>query len=79
MSKGLITGLKDMQELTETGEKIMRNMFKMSRIFGKSKIFLDNIDYSFNTRGWNFFTKTNVMFQIFSRSDVLKKSMVLYS
>ena len=41
----------------------------------KVRFFLDNIDHRFETIGWIFFTKTNIMCQILSRSDALKKKL----
>ena len=41
-----------------------------------NEIFLDNIGHRFETSGWIFFyTKTNIMCQILSRSDVLKEKV----
>ena len=48
-------------------------MFKIIGIFRKSDIFLDNIGNSFETSGWVLIIKTDIMCQILSRNDVLKK------
>ena len=51
----------------------MRKMFKINGIFGKIGIFLDNIGHKFETSGWIYFIINNIMYQILSRSDALKK------
>ena len=50
------------------------NVIKLMGFSVKKKdISLHNIVRSFETSGWIFFTQTNIMYQILSRNDVLKK------
>ena len=56
----------------------MGKIFKVYGIFGKEYIFLDIIGRSFETSGWIFIAKTNIMCQILSSSDVLKKKVVRF-
>ena len=55
--------------------KCMGKMFKIDWIFGISDIFLDDIGHSFETCGWLFLTSTNIMCQIVSKTDVLKRKV----
>ena len=54
----------------------MGKMFEINGIFRKRDIFLENIGHNFETSGWIFFfTKINIVCQILSRSDILKKKV----
>ena len=57
----LIKVLENVQEFWRLEAKNMGKMFKINGIFGKSHIFLDNIGHNFETSGWIYCTKTNIM------------------
>ena len=50
-------------------------MFQINEFLEKVTFILENIGDSFETSGWIFFTKVIIMFQIFHRSDVMKKKV----
>ena len=51
-------------------------MLNNNKIFGKNDIFFENIGRNFKNKRQILVPKNNIMFQILSRSDALKKKVV---